>query len=680
MVKSEPPRGALGLRIACAVLGSLILLLGPAERASSNDAAARAMRIGDYAAAARALRAASLAGDADSQYQLGALYRSGRGVEKDHAEALRWFTAAARQGHSKAQYHTGLFHENGWGTKRAPDKALHWLKLSAEQGHARARTRVQDIEGQRSASGLPAATPVELDSTELEAALWRAVRKGDSARVKALTRGGAKLPPQTAGKRTLVHEAVDTRAPDIIRTLGRAGVPTNRPDRFGETPLMRAARTESLDCISALHDTGVDLDQRDAGGRTALMIAAQHGRMNAVRLLIKLGARADLLDRQGFNAARLASRAGHDAVAKRLPRGAAAPSNTSDLAARRGWIEQTVSSQGSEYSGWPPLTIAALQGDTELVKELANAGADLEQRDPAGQTALMRASSRGRARGVAALLKAGAGTGAPDGEASPICLASRAGHTEVIELLLEYGASPRAGSPADSPLMHALEGGHPAGALRLLEAGAAPESGTPVWFSALELAAQRGEDQIVAVLASRRHKPIQPIRPQHLSKAACQASDSGSTESMRLILALGAEATTQCDDGLPLLARFSTSDPTRMLRLLTASGADVEQASASGNSALQLAAHAGRTDVVTALLDAGADVDRRGQGRSTALMAASQAGQLDAVELLLERGADAGDRNQKGQTARQLAEFSGHTDVVEAIDEHARGSRWFGSR
>jgi hypothetical protein len=247
----------------------------------------------------------------------------------------------------------------------------------------------------------------------------------------------------------------------------------------------------------------------------------------------------------------------------------------------------------------------------------------------------------------------------------------------VVELLLAHGADPRAVSPSDSPLVQALEARRSADALRLLEAGAASERGTPVWLSALAIAARNGDEKVLAVLASR---PGEPLPTERLAEAACSASDSGKTASLRPILELGAAPTTQCDDGLPLVARFKSCKDTQMLRLLIASGADVEQTSSSGNPPLQLAAHAGRADIAGVLLDSGADLGARGQGRTTALMVASQAGQLDVVALLLERGADIGDRNQKGQTARQIAELSGHAAVVAAIDEGSRGSGWFGAR
>ena len=42
-------------------------------------------------------------GVADAQYNLGAMYRYGRGVSQNYETALKWYTLAAEQGHTWAQ-------------------------------------------------------------------------------------------------------------------------------------------------------------------------------------------------------------------------------------------------------------------------------------------------------------------------------------------------------------------------------------------------------------------------------------------------------------------------------------------------------------------------------------------------------------------------------------------------
>jgi len=41
-------------------------------------------------------------GNADAQYDLGAMYNFGEGMEQDNAEAIKWFLKAAEQDHADA--------------------------------------------------------------------------------------------------------------------------------------------------------------------------------------------------------------------------------------------------------------------------------------------------------------------------------------------------------------------------------------------------------------------------------------------------------------------------------------------------------------------------------------------------------------------------------------------------
>lgn len=85
------------------------------------------------------LRHDAEAGKADAQYDLGVLYASGRGVEKDETAAVRWFEKAAAQGLAPAQYNLGVLMERGRGVAPDPAMSFFWYRSAAEQGHARAQ-------------------------------------------------------------------------------------------------------------------------------------------------------------------------------------------------------------------------------------------------------------------------------------------------------------------------------------------------------------------------------------------------------------------------------------------------------------------------------------------------------------------------------------------------------------
>ncbi len=73
--------------------------------------------------------------DPVSQFQLGAKYYIGDGVEQNYEEAAKWFMMAAKQGYSQAQYNLAVMYEDGEGVKENIDEALKWYKKSAEQGN-----------------------------------------------------------------------------------------------------------------------------------------------------------------------------------------------------------------------------------------------------------------------------------------------------------------------------------------------------------------------------------------------------------------------------------------------------------------------------------------------------------------------------------------------------------------
>lgn len=125
------------MRLPAALL--LLAALGFPAAAPAQDASVKAgveaYDRGDYAGAMRAWRPAAEKGDADAQYNIGQIYKLGRGVPADMVEAEKWYRLAALQGHDlgEANYGMMLF-ENG---KR--EDAVPWLERAVSQGEPRAQ-------------------------------------------------------------------------------------------------------------------------------------------------------------------------------------------------------------------------------------------------------------------------------------------------------------------------------------------------------------------------------------------------------------------------------------------------------------------------------------------------------------------------------------------------------------
>ncbi|KAJ3319246.1 hypothetical protein HDV06_006574 [Boothiomyces sp. JEL0866] len=78
-------------------------------------------------------------GDATAQFNLGNMYKIGRGIPQDYEKAMVWFRKAADQGHSEAQCTVGYFYRNGYGVGKDFNTAVEWYLKSAAQGQATAQ-------------------------------------------------------------------------------------------------------------------------------------------------------------------------------------------------------------------------------------------------------------------------------------------------------------------------------------------------------------------------------------------------------------------------------------------------------------------------------------------------------------------------------------------------------------
>jgi len=112
---------------------SIRAVAGPLEE---GHAAFDAQR---YAEALRLWQPLAEQGDAEAQYNLALLYKSGLGIKQDERKALEWFHKAARQGMSDAQYNIGVMFYEGKGAYRSEKSAIEWWALAAADGHANAQ-------------------------------------------------------------------------------------------------------------------------------------------------------------------------------------------------------------------------------------------------------------------------------------------------------------------------------------------------------------------------------------------------------------------------------------------------------------------------------------------------------------------------------------------------------------
>lgn len=110
--------------------------------ANKIDDAIAAYSRGDYMAAREIWIRAAAADNPAAQYNLGQLYRLGRGVNIDYQQARDWYIKSARQGHPLAQRNLGTLYYFGKLGARDFDQAFTWLLLAAIHNDAEAQWTV----------------------------------------------------------------------------------------------------------------------------------------------------------------------------------------------------------------------------------------------------------------------------------------------------------------------------------------------------------------------------------------------------------------------------------------------------------------------------------------------------------------------------------------------------------
>jgi uncharacterized protein len=120
---------------AVATCGVLALLGVTSVMAEPMDDALAALRDKDYTKAMSLLRPLANYGYPIAQYDVGAMYDEGLGVDRDDKEALFWYTKAAAQGYANAQANLGQMYFTGQGVPVDYKKAFDWWTRAASQGN-----------------------------------------------------------------------------------------------------------------------------------------------------------------------------------------------------------------------------------------------------------------------------------------------------------------------------------------------------------------------------------------------------------------------------------------------------------------------------------------------------------------------------------------------------------------
>ena len=282
--------------------------------------------------------------------------------------------------------------------------------------------------------------------------ILKEAQKGDVTTAFDLLKGGADPNvPDRLGFSALAR-AAQFDCVELVHALIAAGGDVNHANRWGGTPLMIA---KSGEVAEALIEAGAALDAVTipngrglAPGQTALMQAAQMNRLPMVEVLLAHGAAVNLRDGEGRNALMLAAMNGHEQVVQALVAvGADVGIIEAALLGNISVLETLFKAGDSRDADQMDAALwwAAGRGQNGSIAVLLGGGADVDARGAQGKTALMNATTWGRAEAVDLLLQRGATVDAVDDRGKTALLWSQEAvqgrQVGIVRTLLRFGAS-----------------------------------------------------------------------------------------------------------------------------------------------------------------------------------------------------------------------------------------------
>lgn len=307
-----------------------------------------------------------------------------------------------------------------------------------------------------------------------------------------------------------------------------------------------------------------------------------------------------------------------------------------DSAGLRLLLKQGADVNEVQGDGMTALHWAASRGNLAATRMLVSAGARLDPVTRNGNyTPLHLAAQNGRAEAVKALLAAGANVNATtsSGGASALHFAASSGDAATIDALVDKGASVnvREAAFAQTPLMWAAAANRVSAITALIKRGADIEAETRTQ----SIPEQEKKDRTYLITRSRRLAAMKSADALSASTAATAATGGAART------APAVSTTAPADAAAPTGNSDTRITPTAGDRRQRGPSYGDLVGSKGGNTALLLAVRDGQAAAVNALLMGGAKVNHASAGDSTTpLLMATINGRFDLAKTLLERGGD----------------------------------------
>jgi ankyrin repeat protein len=442
---------------------------------------------------------------------------------------------------------------------------------------------------------LPAILVIPAGAAE-RPALIDAARNSDTSAMRALLDRKVDVNAAEGDGATALHWASYRDQLEAVDLLIRAGANVNAANDLGATPLWLAAQNGSVAVVRRLLESGADPNRALIAGETPLMVAARAGNAEVVDLLAARGANVNARASRGQTALMWAVAQKHPAVVKVLI------ARKADLHARSDAWSQVMAvfphgildyNRSIPHGADSALMFAARSGDLESARLLVAAGANVNDEDAWGVSAITLAAHSGFRELVVFFLEQGADANADKAGFAALHAAIMRRDEALIETLLSHGANPNLALRTWTPMRRSSR-----------DWNFAPElvGASPYW-----LAARFAEPKLMRLLLERG---ADPRFVHHAWYHVGDPAEPRSDRATALMAAVGMGGSGGGEGGVRAWVRPARVEPeARMLeavKLAIEQGADVNAVNTDGRTALDAAVALKYQSVVAFLTERGA--------------------------------------------------------------------------
>jgi len=601
---------------------------------------AEQMRKGDCGPAIE-IEGKAKSGDAESQWFLADLHRTGLCFKQSPEEAVRWLASASLQGHSRSQFELGLAYYHGTGVQKNYQQAVRYFRKAAEEGIGEAARALGSMYG--AGEGVP--------QDRQEALFWfeRAIELGNAG---AASQAAATLLTDDP-RRALNYSLPAANAGDERAQFATAYALANLPEGKAED-LIEAHKWANIASNASIDDIAEESrelrSQLEAEMKPSDITIAQ----------------------------------------QRASGWKPVPTGTNQL--------QTEAAAPTELAKLPA-------GDTSTADQLNSQEAKLHLKElgvPINRDAFFEAVKADNLGVFKLFHMAGADLESTWGSAqvTPLYVAADNGAQSVFDYLLAEGANVNAVDQVNgmTPLLRAIAWDNQYMIDQLLDAGATARQDPRFLFgegggffggSSPLLYAIMGDDLDLIHRLFKHGASVDERYAWKQTPLMWAAKESPNT--FQVLIDYGADPNAIDEHGESVLHHILEQSPIGlyMLKIALEAGADPDPELGMSISPLLGATYVGNPGAVKLLLHYGAQVDRTYAVRSgdipmvyseevrqivmnqgTALMVAAQLGHASVAKLLIAYGADIGHRiSIKGEelTASSIACNAGHNLVCNIL-------------